>query len=119
MHRRKGSARVLRRAAMSALAVLVLGSLAPVGAHADTKKELAKAKKELDALVVKINTEQGQLDALTAKLHDAQADLNASATAIDGAQSQYAVLEGKVMAIRQAFDDAKAHYRRVRNQLNE
>jgi murein DD-endopeptidase MepM/ murein hydrolase activator NlpD len=113
----RGSARALRRACVAVLAVALLGALAP-SASADTKKELDRAKKQLAALVVKINDEQSQLDALTEQLHAAQADLNKSAEAIDAAQTSYGVLENRVMAIRQAYDHAKAHYRRVRSQLN-
>ncbi|HEY7283358.1 MAG TPA: peptidoglycan DD-metalloendopeptidase family protein [Actinomycetota bacterium] len=123
---------MLRRALVPVLALtLLLGAFAPLSAAAptptksqspgnpaDTKKSLAKAKKELDDLVAKINREQRQLDSLQARLRAAQADLNKSAEAIDAAQSQYGLLEGKVQAIRQAYDDTRARYRRVRDQLN-
>jgi murein DD-endopeptidase MepM/ murein hydrolase activator NlpD len=124
---------VLRRALIPVLTLaLALGVLAPVsgaapnpnksptpsGNPADTKKSLAKAEKQLNDLVAKINDEQQQLDALQAKLGAAQADLNKSAEAIDAATSQYGILEGKVQAIRQAYDDAKARYHRIRDQLN-
>jgi len=112
-----GSARALSRALIGVLAVLLLVSVSP-GALADTKKDLDKARKELTALVDKINEEQKQLDALAEQLHERQADLNEQAVAIDAAESEYGILEGKVMAIRQAYDDARAHYRRVRTQLN-
>jgi murein DD-endopeptidase MepM/ murein hydrolase activator NlpD len=107
-----------RRAGVSALAAALLCSLA-VGAHADTKSQLDRAKKELDALVAKINTEKDQLAGLEAKLHAAQDELNASAEAIDAAQSRYGIIEAKVMAIRQAYTRARAKYRRLRDQLDD
>jgi len=100
------------------LGIVVLAAIAP-GAGADTKKDLKKAEQELAALVGKINDEQHQLDALTEQLDSAQADLNKAAAAIDSAQSNFALLEGKVMAIRHAYDQARARYRRVRDQLND
>jgi murein DD-endopeptidase MepM/ murein hydrolase activator NlpD len=108
---------VLRRVLVPVLGVVLLTGLAS-GAAADTKKDLSKAKKELAALVTKINDEQGQLDDLTGQLHAAQADLNKSAVAIDAAQSAYGVLENKVMAIRKAYDQARVRYRHVRDLLN-
>jgi len=91
---------------------------APTGKPADTKKSLAAAEQQLKDLVHKINREQQQLDELQAKLHAAEADLNQSAAAIDAAQSQQGILEGKAQAIRQAYDDTRARYQQVRNQLN-
>ena len=88
MGRMNSRTRTLRRVVVAALAVLLFGALVPMGAHADTKKELEKAKKELDALVVKINQEKDDLADLEAQLNAAQAELNASAVAIDGAQSK-------------------------------
>jgi len=98
--------------------MLLFGTLVPLGAHADTKKDLEKAKKELSALVDKINGEKDDLAALEKQLSAAQADLNESAVAIDAAQSKYGLLEGKVMALRRAYDEANRRYHRVRNQLN-
>jgi len=117
MHRTNHRGRVFRRAVVALLALVVLVALAP-SAGANTKKDLAKAKTKLDALITRINDEQQQLDGLQAKLHAAQADLNASADAIDAAQSQYGILENKIMGIRAAYEHTKAHYRRVRTELN-
>ncbi|MFL5796766.1 MAG: murein hydrolase activator EnvC family protein [Actinomycetota bacterium] len=108
----------LRRAGVSALAAVLLCSLA-VGARADTKQQLSKAKRQLAALVVKINREKDQLAGLESRLHAAQADLNSSAVAIDTAQSRYGVIETKVMAIREAYTRARGRYGRLRDQLDE
>jgi murein DD-endopeptidase MepM/ murein hydrolase activator NlpD len=108
----------VRRAGVSALAAILLCSLA-VGARADTKQQLDKAKRQLDALVAKINGEKDQLAGLESRLHAAQADLNASAEAIDGAQSRYGVIEAKVMAIREAYARARGRYLRLRDQLDQ
>jgi murein DD-endopeptidase MepM/ murein hydrolase activator NlpD len=115
---RTRSRATLRRAGVSVLAVVLLCALA-VGAQADTKQELDKAKRQLSALVDKINGEKGQLAGLESKLHAAQADLNASAEAIDTAQSRYGIIQGKVMAIREAYANARGRYLRLRHQLDQ
>ena len=118
---------MFRRAVVALLALAVFVALAPAagaapsgtkGNPSNTKKDLAKAKQQLDGLVTKINQEQTQLDGLQSQLHAAQADLNESAAAIDAAQSRYGVLENKIMDIRGAYDRTKARYRRVRDELN-
>jgi murein DD-endopeptidase MepM/ murein hydrolase activator NlpD len=108
----------VRRAGVSAIAAVLLCSLA-VGAHADTKSQLDRAKKELDTLIAKIKGEKDQLAGFEDQLHAAQADLNASAEAIDAAQSKYGVIEAKVMAVRQAYTRARFRFRRLREQLDQ